>query len=78
MWAVTREEFAELLEAAARSLRLRPGLVRRDRLVLLTLALTGLRRSELTALNRADTATPTARVGRACRAHRTGWTVTKT
>src|SRR2546422_8526107 len=57
MWAVTREEFAELLQAAARPLRLRPGLVRRDRLVLLTLALTGLRRSELTALNRADVVT---------------------
>ena len=57
MWAVTREEFAELLQAAARPLRLRPGLVRRDRLVLLTLALTGLRRSELIALNWADVIT---------------------
>jgi integrase len=51
---LTREEFARLLEAAERPERRRPGLVERDRLVPLTLAMTGLRRSELIALDWAD------------------------
>jgi integrase len=44
---LTREEFARLLAAAERPRRRRPGIVQRDRLVLLGLVLTGLRRAEL-------------------------------
>ena len=44
---LTREEFACLLDAAEHPRRRRPGLVQRDRLVLLALVLTGLRRAEL-------------------------------
>lgn len=44
---LTREEFARLLAAAAQPRRRRPGIVRRDRLVLIALVLTGLRRAEL-------------------------------
>lgn len=44
---LTREEFARLLDAAEHPRRRRPGLVQRDRLVLMALVLTGLRRSEL-------------------------------
>jgi site-specific recombinase XerD len=51
---LTREEFAQLLDAAGHPLRRRPGLVERDQLVLLTLAMTGLRRSELIALDWRD------------------------
>ncbi len=51
---LTREEFAQLLAAAERPARRRPGLVERDQLVLLTLAMTGLRRSELIALDWRD------------------------
>jgi site-specific recombinase XerD len=48
------EEFARLLAAAGSPRRNRPGLAERDRLVLLALVTTGLRRSELLALNWAD------------------------
>jgi site-specific recombinase XerD len=48
---LTAEEFARLLEAAGRPQRRRAGLAERDRLVLLTLVATGLRRSELLALD---------------------------
>jgi site-specific recombinase XerD len=51
---LTREEFAALLDAAGHPARRRPGLVERDQLVLLTLAMTGLRRSELIALDWRD------------------------
>jgi integrase len=51
---LTREEFAQLLDAAEHPARRRPGLAERDRLVLLTLAMTGLRRSELIALDWGD------------------------
>jgi integrase len=51
---LTREEFARMLHAAANPKRARPGIAERDRLVLLTLAMTGLRRSELIALNWSD------------------------
>jgi integrase/recombinase XerC len=51
---LTREEFARMLDAAAHPKRARPGLAERDRLVLLTLAMTGLRRSELIALDWSD------------------------
>jgi integrase len=51
---LTREEFARMLHAAANPKRARPGIVERDRLVLLTLAMTGLRRSELIALDWSD------------------------
>src|SRR5205807_3494995 len=51
---LTAEEFARLLEAAGKPRRRRPGLVERDRLVLLALVTTGLRRSELVALDWAD------------------------
>ncbi len=44
---VTREKFDRLLAAAACPQRARPGNVQRDRLVLLTFAVTGLRRAEL-------------------------------
>jgi integrase/recombinase XerC len=51
---LTREEFARMLDAAASPKRARAGLAERDRLVLLTLAMTGLRRSELIALDWSD------------------------
>jgi integrase len=51
---LTREEFVKMLHAAEHPMRRRPGLAERDRLVLLTLAMTGLRRSELIALNWGD------------------------
>jgi site-specific recombinase XerD len=51
---LTREEFARLLEAAANPKRNVPGLAERDQLVLLALVLTGLRRSELIALDWRD------------------------
>ncbi len=51
---LTREEFVKMLHAAEHPVRCRPGLAERDRLVLLTLAMTGLRRSELIALNWGD------------------------
>lgn len=51
---LTTAEFARLLEAASSPRRRRPGLAARDRLVLLTLVATGLRRSELLALDWGD------------------------
>jgi integrase/recombinase XerD len=51
---LTGEEFARLLEAAGSPRRRRAGLAERDRLVLLTLVATGLRRSELLALDWGD------------------------
>jgi integrase/recombinase XerC len=51
---LTPEEFAALLEAAGRPQRRRPGIVERDRLVLLALVTTALRRSELLALDWRD------------------------
>jgi site-specific recombinase XerD len=48
---LTAEEFERLLQAASSPRRRRLGLAERDRLVLLTLVATGLRRSELLALN---------------------------
>jgi len=48
---LTEQEFALLLAAAAHPLRRRSGLAERDRLVLLTLVQTGLRRAELIALD---------------------------
>jgi integrase/recombinase XerD len=51
---LTRTEFAELLQASARPSRRRAGLAERDQLVLLTLVTTGLRRSELIALDWGD------------------------
>jgi site-specific recombinase XerD len=51
---LTVEEFARLLAAAGSPRRHRPGLAERDRLVLLTLVTTGLRRSELLALDWGD------------------------
>lgn len=51
---LTPDEFQRLLEAASSPVRRRPGLVERDRLVLLTLVATGLRRSELIALDWRD------------------------
>jgi site-specific recombinase XerD len=53
---LTPEEFQRLLAAAARPRRRLPGLAERDRLVLLALGLTGLRRSELVALDWRDLA----------------------
>ena len=50
---LTREEF-RLARAAGRPVRNLPGLVERDRLVLLALVTTGLRRSELCALDWRD------------------------
>ena len=51
---LTPDEFRRLLEAAEHPERNLPGLVERDRLVLLTLVMTGLRRSELCALDWRD------------------------
>ncbi len=51
---LTADEFARLLAAAGSPCRRRPGLAERDRLVLLTLVATGLRRSELLALDWRD------------------------
>jgi integrase/recombinase XerC len=51
---LTAEEFRRLLDAAARPERNLPGLAERDRLVLLALVTTGLRRSELCALEWRD------------------------
>ena len=51
---LTGDEFARLLEAAGKPRRAIPGLAERDRLVLLALVATGLRRSELLALDWAD------------------------
>jgi integrase/recombinase XerC len=51
---LTREEFVKLLHAAGNPPRRRPGLAERDQLVLLTLVMTGLRRSELIALDWGD------------------------
>jgi integrase/recombinase XerD len=51
---LTREEFVQMLHAAGHPARRRPGLAERDQLVLLTLAMTGLRRSELIALDWGD------------------------
>jgi site-specific recombinase XerD len=51
---LTESEFSQLLAAAEHPPRRRRGLAERDRLVLLTLVQTGLRRSELIALDWAD------------------------
>jgi integrase/recombinase XerC len=51
---LTREEFRRLLDAAGRPERNLPGLAERDRLALLALVTTGLRRSELCALDWRD------------------------
>jgi integrase len=51
---LTPDEFRRLLGAAGRPQRNLPGLAERDQLVLLTLVLTGLRRSELCALDWRD------------------------
>jgi site-specific recombinase XerD len=51
---LTEQEFGRLLDAAAHPPRRRAGLAERDRLVLLTLVQTGLRRAELIALDWAD------------------------
>jgi integrase/recombinase XerC len=51
---LTTDEFRLLLEAAEHPERNLPGLVERDRLALLTLVMTGLRRSELCALDWRD------------------------
>ena len=51
---LTEQEFARLLTAAEHPPRRRTGLAERDRLVLLTLVQTGLRRAELIALDWAD------------------------
>ncbi len=51
---LTPDEFRRLLEAAGSPRRRQRGLAERDRLVLLTLVATGLRRSELIALNWRD------------------------
>jgi integrase/recombinase XerC len=51
---LTREEFRRLLDAAGRPERNLPGLVERDRLALLALVTTGLRRSELCGLEWRD------------------------
>jgi site-specific recombinase XerD len=51
---LTEQEFARLLTAAEHPPRRRVGLAERDRLVLLTLVQTGLRRAELIALDWAD------------------------
>lgn len=51
---LTGDEFRRLLEAAESPLRQRQGLAARDRLVLIALVTTGLRRAELIALNWSD------------------------
>jgi site-specific recombinase XerD len=51
---LTREESARLLAGAECPRRNRPGLIQRDRLVLLALVITGLRRSELIAVRWVD------------------------
>jgi integrase/recombinase XerC len=51
---LTPGEFRRLLDAAGRPERNRPGLAERDRLVLLALVTTGMRRSELCALEWRD------------------------
>jgi site-specific recombinase XerD len=51
---LTHEEFAATLSAAGRPKRRRPGLAQRDRLVLMALVLTRLRRAELTAVQWRD------------------------
>lgn len=51
---LTPDEFQKLLHGAANPGRRRAGLVERDRLVLLALVMTGLRRSELVAINWRD------------------------
>jgi integrase len=51
---LTPQEFAALIEAAGRPPRARPGLAARDRLVLLGLVTTGVRRSELIAVDWRD------------------------
>ena len=51
---LTREEFRRLLDAASRPERNLPGLIERDCLALLALVTTGLRRSELCALEWRD------------------------
>ncbi len=51
---LTPEEFRRLLDAAGQPERNLPGLAERDQLVLLALVLTGLRRSELCALDWRD------------------------
>jgi integrase/recombinase XerC len=51
---LTREEFRRLLDAAGHPERNLPGLAERDRLALLALVTTGLRRSELCALEWRD------------------------
>jgi integrase/recombinase XerC len=51
---LTHEEFRHLLDAAGRPERNLPGLAERDRLALLALVTTGLRRSELCALEWRD------------------------
>jgi integrase/recombinase XerC len=51
---LTREEFKRLLDAAGKPERNLPGLAERDQLVLVALVTTGLRRSELCALEWRD------------------------
>jgi integrase len=51
---LTHEEFAAMLAAAEHPARHRAGLVQRDRLVLMALVLTGLRRAELIAVQWRD------------------------
>jgi site-specific recombinase XerD len=51
---LTPDEFRRLLAAAGAPPRRVPGLAERDRLVLIALVMTGLRRAELVALNWAD------------------------
>ena len=51
---LTREEFRRLLDAAGKPERNLPGLAERDQLVLIALVTTGLRRSELCALEWRD------------------------
>jgi site-specific recombinase XerD len=58
---LTEQEFAGLLAAAEQPPRQRAGLAERDRLVLLTLVQTGLRRAELIALDWSDLELDSAR-----------------